>query len=361
MSTLSQFFSNSGRFRNNRRLWLASGSDTFVVPNGISQILGVVIGGGGSGAAVYNIGSYYGMGGAGGGYAQGVISVTPGQSIAVTIGSNGAATTTYDASGSAGGTSSLGSYLSATGGAGGVYSSSSAPTPGAGSTSGVSEAFTATGGTSGVVTPYSASGGGSSGTPFGTGMSSSNCPTNYQSSAGGSWGCFPQRPNLSNQNYTSEAGHGTSSYGQMALSSATQGPSGGSGGTTQGGAGAIYYPGSYSVTFQSALNGGASPWWFPWEIAGGGGGGVAYYSGSNALSYGGNGGPGGSGAAVTQYYYAQGGCGGFGAGGGAAMGTSTTCRGGDGGNGGGGAGATSQNVSYTRSGAGGAGAVIIYW
>ena len=143
MSTLSQFFSNSGRFRNNRRLWLASGSATFVVPNGISQILGVVIGGGGGGASAADGSSYYGFGGAGGGYAQGVIDVTPGQSIAVTIGAGGAGGASNNANGSSGATSSLGSFLSSTGGGAGLYNSgSSPPTAGTGSTSGVSEAFT---------------------------------------------------------------------------------------------------------------------------------------------------------------------------------------------------------------------------
>lgn len=362
MSTLSQFFSNSGRFRNNRRLWLASGSATFVVPNGISQILGVVIGGGGGGASTYQPGSYYAHGGAGGGYAQGVIDVTPGQSLAVTIGAGGAATTSYDASGSAGTTSSISTFLSATGGAGGTYTSASSPTAGTGSTSGVSEAFTASGGTAGSIYTYSATGGGSSGTPFGNGMTSSAVNGNqYQASAGGSWGCFPTRTSLGTTLYFSEAGHGTASLGQINISNSNQGANGGSGGTTQGGSGSFFISGSYSVNAQLPSNGGASNWWFPWEVSGGGGGGVPFGGTSTSPSYGGNGGPGGSGAGVTAYYYGQGGNGGFGAGGGGACSQTTSCRGGDGGNGAGGGGAVANAFAQNRSGAGGNGSVIIYW
>ena len=69
MSTLSQFVNNSGRFRNNRQLYLVGGSYTFTVPNGVAQVLGVVMGGGGGGSAIGdNTGGYYAYGGAGGGY-----------------------------------------------------------------------------------------------------------------------------------------------------------------------------------------------------------------------------------------------------------------------------------------------------
>jgi hypothetical protein len=176
MSTLSQFVSSSARFRNNRQLYLRAGSYTFTVPNNISQVLGVAIGAGGGGARISSVGSYYAFGGAGGGYAQGVIPVTPGQALTVTLGAGGAGAATNNASGSAGGTSSIGAFLSATGGAGGTFSSPTPPTAGSGSTSGVSEAFTSSGGSSGLVYLYRhASGGGASGTPFGTGQTSSNC------------------------------------------------------------------------------------------------------------------------------------------------------------------------------------------
>jgi hypothetical protein len=91
-------------------------SGTFVVPNGVSAVHVTVTGGGG--AAGYHA-SMPGGGGGAGGQAIGVVSgLTPGQSIAVTVGAGGAAPST-PANGSAGGTSSFGTYMSATGGGGG--------------------------------------------------------------------------------------------------------------------------------------------------------------------------------------------------------------------------------------------------
>ena len=85
-----------------------SSSGTFTVPAGVTSIDVLVIGGGGNGGNVANQGgceSATGGGGGGGGAARSVISVTPGQTISVTVGG-------------ATGTSSF-STLSATGGGNG--------------------------------------------------------------------------------------------------------------------------------------------------------------------------------------------------------------------------------------------------
>jgi hypothetical protein len=91
-------------------------SGAFVVPNGVSTVRVTVIGGGGSGG--YHSTMPSGGGGAGG-QASGVVTgLTPGQSIAVTVGAGGAIPPA-PANGTNGGTSSFGTYMSATGGNGG--------------------------------------------------------------------------------------------------------------------------------------------------------------------------------------------------------------------------------------------------
>lgn len=92
------------------------GSGTFVVPNGVSTVRVEVVGGGGS--AGYHT-TMPGAGGGAGGRAVGIVSgLTPGQSVAVTVGAGGAAVESQ-AVGLNGSTSSFGAYMSATGGGGG--------------------------------------------------------------------------------------------------------------------------------------------------------------------------------------------------------------------------------------------------
>jgi hypothetical protein len=90
-------------------------SGNFSVPNGVTQIEVEVWGGGaGSFASIPGLAS---GGGSGGGYARKRIAgLTPGQSIAVTIGVGGNAGTATGAAPGPGGTSSFGSFVNATGG-----------------------------------------------------------------------------------------------------------------------------------------------------------------------------------------------------------------------------------------------------
>lgn len=97
-------------------------SGTFTVPAGVSLIKVTVVGGGGGGGGGYQASNYSNAGGGtggGGGVAVGYVSVTPGSTHTVTIGAGGAGTNSWS-NGSAGGTSSFGSVLSATGGGGGL-------------------------------------------------------------------------------------------------------------------------------------------------------------------------------------------------------------------------------------------------
>jgi hypothetical protein len=92
-------------------------SGTFTVPIGVTRLRVTVIGGGGAGGTHPNIPS--GGGGAGGVGVHILSGLTPGSSIAVTVGTGGAAITSGTGNGGNGGTSSFGTYVSATGGTGG--------------------------------------------------------------------------------------------------------------------------------------------------------------------------------------------------------------------------------------------------
>ena len=110
-------------------------SGTFVVPYGVFQVFARVWGGGGGGGSAVEVASA-GSGAGPGGYTEGWFAVTPGQSITVTVGAGGVGST-GSFNGTAGGSSSFGSFCSATGGGGGYYSAGGGQTtvglPGAGS------------------------------------------------------------------------------------------------------------------------------------------------------------------------------------------------------------------------------------
>jgi hypothetical protein len=90
-------------------------SGTFTVPSGVTQVE-VELWGGGSGSFA-SIGNISSGGGSGGGYARKRITgLSPGQTVAVTVGAGGAGGTTSGTAATAGGTSSFGSYANATGG-----------------------------------------------------------------------------------------------------------------------------------------------------------------------------------------------------------------------------------------------------
>ncbi|HUN43477.1 MAG TPA: hypothetical protein VMU81_24545 [Acetobacteraceae bacterium] len=94
-------------------------SGTFMVPAGVNQVEVEVWGGGaGSFASITGVPTYGGSGGgSGGGYARKRITgLTPGQTIAVVVGTGGSGGTVQGGAATAGGTSSFGSYVSATGG-----------------------------------------------------------------------------------------------------------------------------------------------------------------------------------------------------------------------------------------------------
>ncbi len=107
-----------------------SGSGNFVVPGGVTQVE-VEIWGGGAGTYASLPGLASG-GGSGGGYARKLVTgLTPGQSVAITVGAGGAAGTTGGAAAGPGGSSSFGQFVSASGGSLNYLATTSAPENGA--------------------------------------------------------------------------------------------------------------------------------------------------------------------------------------------------------------------------------------
>lgn len=143
-----------------------TGSGTFTVPAGVTTVYLTGTGGGGGGGGGNSGTNGGGGGGSGAVVIKQAVTVTPGASISVTIGTNGGGGASGVA-GSSGGTTSFGALLSLTGGTGG--------TPAGGGGSG----GTVTGGTGGLAYPGqpgtqynsygSATGGNGGSTPFGSG------------------------------------------------------------------------------------------------------------------------------------------------------------------------------------------------
>lgn len=106
----------------NSQLFTASG--TFTVPAGVTSVIITVVGGGGGGGGCQNNACNQtegGMGGFGGVSIAYATGLTPGGTIAITVGAAGTAGASGGGAGGTGGTSSAGSYASATGGTGGLY------------------------------------------------------------------------------------------------------------------------------------------------------------------------------------------------------------------------------------------------
>jgi hypothetical protein len=152
----------------NVQIFTASG--TFTVPPNVYKIKSTAVGGGGGGGGSSNTGSgsiSTAPGGASGTAGWGLYAVTPGATYPVTIGPGGSGGIANGSNGSAGGTSSFGSLISAPGGSGSFTSPSF---PGAQVQAAVWGAAICTGGIiNGGSRSGQASAGNSSGNVFGGG------------------------------------------------------------------------------------------------------------------------------------------------------------------------------------------------
>lgn len=113
--------------------FITPGTYQFEVPQNVYRLRAIVIGAGGSGAAVrtdLQSAALLATGGAAGAYAEVLIDVIPGQKLpTITVGAGGAgvsSSTNAAVNGNPGGTSSIGALVTCTGGAGGVGSYSTA-------------------------------------------------------------------------------------------------------------------------------------------------------------------------------------------------------------------------------------------
>lgn len=114
--------SRSGLYVPGQQLITATGN--WIVPPGVSLVLAEAEGGC-SGAAGSISTAYAPAPGSGGGYARKLCTVTPGQSIACTIGPGGVGGAAGGGTGGSGGTTSFGAFCSATGATGGQSTSTS--------------------------------------------------------------------------------------------------------------------------------------------------------------------------------------------------------------------------------------------
>lgn len=174
------------------RVFTSSGS--FTVPRGSSSVRVYMWGGGGGGGGSAVAGAGAG-GGGGAGYARGVVSVTPGQVIAVAVGTGGAggAGGSGSTSGSPGTSSAFGS-MTCSGGAGGSLAASAGATGGGagGAGAGGSFAQSGIGGGAGVIFTSTSASGGIGGAAFQSSPSGLNVnaagPAGQMPGAGGNGG-----------------------------------------------------------------------------------------------------------------------------------------------------------------------------
>lgn len=195
------------------QIYTAVGSHTFTVPEGVTAVSVVCIGGGASGN-----GSAAGGGGGGGLRYKNNVAVAPGQQIAVTVGAGG------NSSVFSGQSSSFGAYVTATGGAGAANGVGGAGGAGSGGDGGGNGGQ---GGNGNVAGGGGAAGYAGNGGKGGNGVAGSG---NYFAGEAGQGGGAGGGSSGSSGSYTGGGGGGVGILGQ-----GQSGAAGSSGGTCQGG------------------------------------------------------------------------------------------------------------------------------
>ena len=169
--------------------WGAPGNFSWTVPPGVNRIrIRAWAGGGGGGGAVAGAAA---SGGTGGGYAETVVSVTPGQVIPILVGNGGTAGAASGGGGGTGGATAVGP-INCLGGQGGYGSTGGvAPLPGsvAGVAAGGALNFNGSGGPIGFIaangTPYGGAGGAAWGAPGAATSALTGIPGPFYGSGGG--------------------------------------------------------------------------------------------------------------------------------------------------------------------------------
>jgi len=365
------------------------------VPDGITKVRAVVLGGGGGGLAQHTNSDGWMQAGSGGGYSDKIYTTSGGATISITVGTRGAkpASNTHGTGGGAGGTSTVtigGVSISATGGLGGILASSGTSDRGGVGSGGD---INTKGGRGGFCPNYSSYdvrnntsriyfGGGSSGTPWGDGHSGGLLNEGYATNSnnagatgGGGWG----GAGGTIVQYINGAGTGGGGAGGKAPDSWGDGFSGLDysnknsirggigrgcrGGTNESNTTGLSQVGMVATPYVD----GEDAYWFNPEDIGGGGGAGARRSGGGAAGSGGAGA--GGGGADTSVGIGGSGNGGFGGGNGGCGANYTNGGASRPGNGGGhgcfkhdlGSSTTYSTYAQSGGGAGGDGAVLIYW
>ena len=269
----------NGAAVNAQTAYTTAGTNSFVVPVGVTSISAVAVGAGGGGNYTM-FDQYPGAGGGGGGLAYGTFTVTPGETLTIVVGAAGAAGVFGSRAGGAGGNSQVkrGSTVLLQGGGGGGTTDFSPYDPSDGGSGGTSTGTERDGGGSG----------GDGGSPFGY-------SNGQQSGGGGGAG-----------GYSGDGGDGGSYGSGVYQSTAGSGGGGGGGGSDTNGAGnngggvGILGEGSSGAAGSQNSGGGAGSGGSGFTYGGGGGGGKGSSSGFGSWT-GANGNDGSVGAVRLVY------------------------------------------------------------
>lgn len=225
--------------------WTAT-NGTYTVPAGVTSITVECWGGGGGGGGAKSSsgGDVAGGGGGGGAYSTTTVSVTPGQTITVAVGTAGSAGNNNGTSGGNGGASSV-TYNSsivaqAAGGNGGGGGTSGAKTGGAGGNSGTGTVHNGGSGGNGYIGgsfDFGGGGGGSAGTNTNGGNGTTSTGTPVVNPPGGTAGSVGGA--TGGNGYYGLGGSGSSGNAPGSGGGGAAGYNGGSGSGGAGGAGKI--------------------------------------------------------------------------------------------------------------------------
>ena len=282
-ANVKSYNSSEGTF--GQQLFTSTGTSTWTVPNGVTQVSAVVVGAGGGGAGGDSNGNNDeegGCGGGGGGLSYGTFTVTPGETLTIIIGTGGGGGSAPAGAGSNGGSSQIrrGSTVLLHGGGGGRGTHGIPGSGGGGGpSSGPQRDGGGTGGAGGEATDNTRGDGGGGGGAGGyagnggAGASSSTSIGGYGGSGGAGGGG-------GSDSYPKAGGGGG---GGVGLLSQNRSGSGGSPPTPNGGYGGS---GGSNGTFGSSFTGVAGN---GGNYGGGGGGGAGWNTDEEP---GGNGAPG---------------------------------------------------------------------